>query len=360
VSFRSLPRRLISFTPARLVLVAGAFAAATACARPYATAVNHDHTEASDSGPSAVSWLGPEFSADVANLVRWRRAVGPALISTAAGAAPVADRLIVVNWNVHVGAGDVSRLYGDIRREAGAEVPIVFLLQEAYRGGLDVSGRFERSVRFAAPIRVLRRDGGREHVAATAAALGLHAYYVPSMRNGGAASDEDRGNAILSTAPLTALSAIELPFESQRRVAVVATVSGSTPDGTPWRLRAVSAHLDNVAGARRLWIAGSERARTRQARGLLSALGQDEGPLVLGADLNSWFGFRDTAYVQTARAFPQTRVTDRRSTFRGLLRLDHLFFRLEDGWTATFRRADHSYGSDHHPLIGTIAFSSAR
>jgi endonuclease/exonuclease/phosphatase family metal-dependent hydrolase len=179
---------------------------------------------------------------------------------------------------------------------------------------------------------------------------------VPSMRNGGPGiSAEDRGNAILSTVPLGELGAIELPFERQRRVAVAATVAGATTTGAPWRLRVVSAHLDNMVGARRLWIAGGEFGRTRQARGLVTALA-DEKTLVLGGDLNTWFGFQDGAYRTAAAAFPQTHVSDRRATFHGLLRLDHLFFRLEPGWSSRFRRAEHTYGSDHFPLIGEITF----
>jgi endonuclease/exonuclease/phosphatase family metal-dependent hydrolase len=234
----------------------------------------------------------------------------------------------------------------------------VFLLQEAYRGGPEVPAALDGDATFASLIRGLRKDGQREEIESIASSLGLHAYYVPSMRNGGPlTSDEDRGNAILSTVPLTDLAAIELPFERQRRVAVAATVSGTTESGEPWRLRVVSAHLDNMVGARRLWIAGGELGRARQTRGLLAALGS-EAPLVLGADLNTWFGFRDRAYTEAARAFPGTLVSDRRATFRGLLRLDHLFFRLQDGWKAGFSRADDRYDSDHYPLIGTIDFTA--
>jgi endonuclease/exonuclease/phosphatase (EEP) superfamily protein YafD len=122
-------------------------------------------------------------------------------------------------------------------------------------------------------------------------------------------------------------------------------------------VRLVSAHLDNMSGPGRLWIAGGEFGRMRQARGLLAALSGDRA-VVLGADMNTLFGFRDRAYVEALRAFPDTRVTDRRPTFGRLLRLDHLFFRLTDGWTASFRRAEDNYGSDHHPLIGTIRFAA--
>ena len=121
------------------------------------------------------------------------------------------------------------------------------------------------------------------------------------MRNGPpSASDEDRGNAILSNLPLTDLVAIELPFERQRRVAIAATIAGRTTAGAPWRLRVVSAHLDNIGGAKRAYLA-AEYGRTRQARGLLTVLAGSE-PTILAGDFNTWFGFLDRAYIEMARA----------------------------------------------------------
>jgi endonuclease/exonuclease/phosphatase family metal-dependent hydrolase len=312
---------------------------------------------ASEGLAPAVSWLGPEIATEGASLHSWRRSVGPPLaIASAPIAAQPADRLIVVNWNMHVGGGDIERLFADVRRDAGPTAPIVFLIQEAYREGPEVPVKLDGDASFASLIRSLRADGSRDEIATAARRLQLHAYYVPSMRNGGPGiSAEDRGNAILSTLPLDELGAIELPFERQRRVAVAATVAGQTLGGRQWRLRVVSAHLDNMVGARRLWVAGGEFGRTRQARGLVSAL-ERETTLVLGGDLNTWFGFQDAAYRIAAQAFPQTTVSDRRGTFHGVLRLDHLFFRLGPGWTAHFHRADDTYASDHFPLIGEIRF----
>ena len=176
------------------------------------------------------------------------------------------------------------------------------------------------------------------------------------MRNGRPSeSDEDRGNAILANIPLSDLSAIELPFERQRRVAVAATIAGTSTRGLPWSLRVVSAHLDNIVGVRRGWVAGAEYARARQARGLVSLL-DPRAPTLLAGDFNTWFGFSDQAYRETASAFPQTRVSDRRATFLGLLRLDHLFFRLPEGWRAEFHREEERFGSDHYPLVATIRF----
>ena len=327
----------------------------SACVGPHAMA--RRDLAAGETTTPAVSWVGPDVSDDRASLHSWRQSVGPPVVfAPARSTASSSNRLVIVNWNMHVGGGDIERLFRDVRGQAGAGVPMVFLLQEAYREGPEVPTKLDGTASFASLIRSLRPDGSREEIGAVAHRLGLHVYYVPSMRNGGpTSSSEDRGNAILSTVPLGDLAAIELPFERQRRVAVSATVAGTTPAGSPWRLRVVSAHLDNMVGARRLWIAGGEFGRARQARGLVSAL-DGEKTLVLGGDLNTWFGFRDSAYRVAADAFPQTRVVDRRATFHGMLRLDHLFFRLPADWRADLRRADDAYGSDHYPLIGEITF----
>jgi len=251
-----------------------------------------------------------------------------------------------------LGAGDLRGLVDDLRRTRG-DVPLVLLLQEVYRAGPEVPAPDRLRIRFASK---LGGDRVRQEVESLAETLDLNLYYVPSMRNGGPGdSDEDRGNAILSSLPLEELAAIELPFERQRRVALAATITGKTSKGRPWQLRVVSAHLDNLAGPGRAWIVGGEYARLRQARALVEHVGPDDA-VILGGDFNTWFGFQELTYSALARVFPDTRVEDRRATFAGLLRLDHLFFRLPDGWTAAFRRADARYGSDHYPLVGTVTF----
>lgn len=300
-----------------------------------------------------IAWYTPAASRDTAVLENWRASVGPPVFAEhrASQVQPV-DTLTLVSWNTALGAGDVERLVGDLRR-ASPTGPIVLLLQEVYRAGDEVPVLLRSGAAVASRLRGLRTDGRRDEIEVTAAALGMNAYYVPSMRNGSpVVSDEDRGNAILSTLPLTDLAALELPFERQRRVAVGATIRGPSGHGDPWHLRVVSAHLDNISGARRLWVA-SEFGRVRQTRGLIRQL-EGDTPLVLGGDFNTWFGFSDRAFRETARAFPGTRVMDRRATFRGLLRLDHLFYRVPDAWRVTWHRAEDAYGSDHHPLIATI------
>ena len=325
-------------------------ATTTGCASNYQVAPAAAALSDASSGVS-VSWLTPSLETDARTLARWRAGVGQPLV--ASSNRPTASKSIegvtIVSWNIALGAGDVAEVFKRLEQARPNHV-VVLLLQEAFRAGGDVP----RSPLNAAFAGKLRCATGRE-IDDLARALDLWMYYVPSMRNGAPGiSDEDRGNAILSTIPLEDLVAIELPFERQRRVAVAATVRGRNNEGEPWKLRLASVHLDNMAGLSRGWI-GGEYARVRQARGLREALGGSD-PLVLAGDFNTWFGFSDAAYVETARAFPQTRVTDQRRTFMGLMRLDHVFYRLPTTWRADVRRADTAHGSDHHPLITTIAF----
>jgi endonuclease/exonuclease/phosphatase family metal-dependent hydrolase len=229
------------------------------------------------------------------------------------------------------------------------------LLQEVYRSGSVVPSTVDRDYAFAGRLGGDSDGRHQREIEEVGRLLGLAVYYVPSMRNGDRASNEDRGNAILSNLPLSDLQAIELPFERQRRVAIAATVHGRTSSGSPWHVRVVSAHLDNLGSAKRAWI-GSEYGRARQARGL-AALLRDDQPTILGGDFNTWFGFFDQAYRETEREFPETRVSDRRPTFRGLLRLDHVFYRLPHEWRLEIRRGESRFGSDHYPLVGSLHFS---
>ena len=301
-------------------------------------------------GPAdlSVTWFSPGASADEMPLSRWRQSVGPPVFhqSPAVHELPL-DEITVVSWNTAVGEADVVRFVETLPRG-----PLVLLLQEAYRGGPEVPSRLPRAFAFAGHLGGAAAGPNCREIEDVALRLGLNVYYVPSMRNGGPASDEDRGNAILSNLPLTGLRAVELPFERQRRVAIAATVEGRTGSGKSWRVRFVSAHLDNMSTIRRAWI-GAEYGRARQAREL-AALFRDSEPTIVGGDFNTWFGFSDRAYLETARAFPHTIVVDRRPTFRGLLRLDHVFYRLPPGWRAQFRRAESRFGSDHYPLVGTL------
>jgi len=316
-------------------------------------ATGHALVPYSPAEPAGLQWFWPAVQGEQQRLLRWSGAVGPPLVANTLGTPASTDEIVLISWNIALGAGDLEALLADVA-PSGQSSAVVILVQEAYRDGPEVPATLAAGASFAGRLDGRRSDGEREDIETIARRCRLNLYYVPSMRNGApAASDEDRGNAILSTLPLEELTAIELPFERQRRVAVAATAVGRSSDGAPWRMRVVSAHLDNRVGARRLWFAGGMHARARQAKALVDSL-RDDTTAVLGGDFNTWFGFGDLAFTETHRAFPETRVSDRRPTFRSLLRLDHLFFRLPEGWTAEFERARRSYGSDHWPLIATI------
>jgi endonuclease/exonuclease/phosphatase family metal-dependent hydrolase len=281
---------------------------------------------------------------------RWCSGVGPPVIVRASEGQEATTPLTIISWNTHVGGGDIVRLVRDARssRLTGAPVSsLVLLLQEAYREGDSVPSPPPPESRAASAQMPSTPGGSRRGIEATANVLGLSLLYVPSMRNG--EQDEDRGNAILSSASLDDFEAIELPLERQRRVAIAARLHVRAP--TPLALRVVSTHFTNVVG-HHLWVL-SEPGRMRQARALSAALADDE-PTVLGGDLNSWFGYHDAAFRELARIFPLARPADRRPTF-GPMRLDHVLARLPSGWRVTVRRADSRYGSDHYPLIATLA-----
>ena len=174
--------------------------------------------------------------------------------------------------------------------------------------------------------------------------LGLSLIYVPSMRNGKSSSEpaEDRGSAILATLPLAAPIAVELPGERQRRVMVVAKAG-------PVSVAVI--HLDPLGGDRRLrlfWTPWMRDVQVRSAARLLP-----DGPLVIGADLNTWHGRDERGARFLAALFDATRLSIDRHGF-GLRVLDYMFFRAESGRPAHYRQLAHRYGSDHRPLVGWV------
>lgn len=272
------------------------------------------------------------------------------------------DRLVVLSWNVHVGGGDLVALVDDIRsgRLTGGE-PVrdfVVLLQEAFRSGTAIPDQAPHGVPIPRRIEEFPPKGPRQDIVEAAQALGLGVFYVPSMRNGAAkgSSAEDRGNAILSTLPLSTLTGIELPFERQRRIAASATVTGVDEAGNRWQVRVVSAHLNATASARRLWMF-SAGLRARQARHLAGVLANGDVPTVVGSDLNAWAGGASEPACSELRAhFPQTPPPLGQPTFRGGRMLDYVFLRVPAAWSGQLSTIDDFFGSDHRPLIGWIQF----
>lgn len=304
---------------------------------------------------SAVRWHAVE-PADAVELARWCRAVGqPLFVNAAAAEPPALDAFVTLSWNAHLAEGQLPDLIAELKNGAftsGRPVThFALLVQELYRRG-DQVPRFDARDRSA--FAIIPRDPESADVEDHAAALGLSILYVPSMRNG-AELREDRGNAIISTEPLHDLMAIELPLARQRRVAIGASVDVRTASGIR-RLELINAHLEPLSTPRTLWV--FKNPRGRQVRAILDLLdtprfqNDNVAGVVLGGDFNTVLGGDREDGYRHARAWSSSlRREDRRRTHL-MGRLDYLFFRLADGWSASTERLDRRFGSDHHPVIG--------
>ena len=232
----------------------------------------------------------------------------------------------------------------------------VILVQEAFRRGAAVPVLRHDGTAIPRRISPSPPEGLRRDIVETARSRGLSVFYLPSMRNGPeeGLSAEDRGNAILSTLPLADLTGIELPFERQRRVAAVATVTGRDNAGGSWRLRVVSAHLNATASARHLWLFAAG-ARLRQAGYLARVLDASPVPTIVGIDLNTWAGGWSEPAFDTLRShFPQTLDPSLASGFGQRRLLDYVFLRVPAAWFSTLTAIEDRFGSDHRPVLAWI------
>lgn len=318
----------------------------------------------------AVRWILPEARDQLYRLNAWCAAVGPAVVGGWGGHSegdsgdetgpppppPVADSVAMISWNVHVGGGDLRRLIRDLRQGIITGGPVrhfVLMLQEAYRDGPEIPA-YDPALPGGSAVTAGPPGGVREDIVRHAENLGLHVYYVPSMRSG---EGEDRGNAILSTIPLQDLVAIPLPVARQRRVAIAATLAATTSAGDPWQLHATSLHLESDAEG----LASDAAARMAQLEALLDALPEHDAAVVAG-DFNTRRRGRDSELVRLMlEEYPDTPAFPPGPTYRrawGLYRLylDYMFFRLPDGATARYIRLPDHYNSDHYPLVGWVVF----
>lgn len=319
----------------------------------------------------------PSRAGDQIKLAEWRATVGPAIIETVPSsrfaAVPFTDTLIVLTWNSHGGAGDpLALLESELELACGSDLSVargfkhfVLLFQETFRRSHDVP-RAERSSVVPAPLSEKPRPGERIDVVELAQRCGLALVYVPSMRNGDEEYEdgrEDRGNAILSTLPLSDPIAIELPFEAQRRVALAATVRRPAGDS----LRAVNVHLDVASSLLRVLHTGNS-TRQRQGLGLLDALSDIEAArgeslgisTVAAGDFNTWSA-RETVMQHLYRAFPESPTWDGLPT-RGDFPTDFILFRESERGGVRYvdgseRRLEDRHGSDHHARMARFSFA---
>ena len=246
----------------------------------------------------AVQWIAPFDASDRSHLRAWCEPVGPVVRYDPGDAgSSVAGPLVIVSWNMAVGDGRLVDLVADIRGSIGGVEPaaIVLLVQEAYRSG-GVPARCPTGSGVAGRLGSAR-DAGAADIVALARRLAMHAVYAPSMRNGRDCTEEpgeDRGNAILSTLPLSDVVAIELPFAQQRRVAIAGVV-GRGGGG----VRVVSVHFDTIRG---------HGGHARALQDVVHSLAWQD-PIVIGGDFNArWLDpgvsemKKDTSWRSCARA----------------------------------------------------------
>jgi endonuclease/exonuclease/phosphatase family metal-dependent hydrolase len=341
-----------------------------------------------------IDWYGPGKESDQDELSRWCATVGQPVINSIPDAAfsswTSADSLVVIAWNMNVGGGDLIEF---MRTEVGFSCtldgpahrtpPFVLLLQEALRRSSEVP---EVPASRTIPRRIVPDPwpGESEDIVDIAERCGLALFYVPSMRNGHEeiyGLREDRGNAILSSLPLSDFIAIEIPFEASRKVTVAATVHAAAGDS----LRVASVHFDVATTLYRTFTTGNS-TRLRQALGFVNALAMIEDkragaavscgatcdptsfegyPIatIAGGDYNTW-SEEETALRRLREYFPGTPAWDGVAT-RTIFPTDYLFFRTAENSAIELAEGSHlriaeSYGSDHHARIAWLIATSGR
>jgi endonuclease/exonuclease/phosphatase family metal-dependent hydrolase len=323
---------------------------------------------------SSIEWIGPSDAAERKAHASWRKAVGPPLVletQEPGQDAKALDSLIVVSWNTHVGGADLNAFIQDLRSgKLTSGEPIqdfVLLLQEAFRAGPPVPVTILSDVPTGSYLRFTPPSGERIDVVKTARQHGLSLFYVPLMRNGRPEEShipEDRGNAVLSTIPLSSFTVVELPHVRQRRLAIGAILSGETTAGLPWTIRVVSVHLENRAKWSEAFHSFGS-ARLRQVKALVEAYATVT-PTIVGGDFNTWSDEWDESAIRYMEQFFDRPATS--SDFGTVKRtflfpermVDYLFFRAPEGWTGTYQRVDDMYGSDHYPLLGRIQIGQGK
>jgi hypothetical protein len=312
-----------------------------------------------------VEWRVPA-GVDQAALRPWCEAVGPAVVYQRKmddSATVVVDSFLVVSWNMAAGGGRMPQLVSDLRagRLTGGDSVrnFVLLFQEARRESSDIPDFTSGQMWTADLIEDEAPPGQRVSIDEWVKEQGdLSVFYVPSMRNGvqnSAGGKEDRGNAIVSTLPLSNFLAFELPVVRQRRAVAVAHAKGRNSAGKDWDVQLTDVHFENQTEGGQ----NPERARLNQTNWLLSAI-PDAKNAILGGDVNTWLrGPDEAAVVEITRRYPDTPRHPAGPTYergRGVIQqqLDYLFFRLPDGRVARYRRVEDMYGSDHRPMIAWV------
>jgi endonuclease/exonuclease/phosphatase family metal-dependent hydrolase len=341
-----------------------------------------------------VTWYFAAGPGDAKEHQRWCETLGPVEVNQVPQGdfAPLSllDSLAIAVWNTDAGAGYLQDfLQKELGLDCSGAAPhlgpgashFVLLVQEALRRSNEIPDIPDKLWVTPPPVKEKERPGRRLGATEVARACGLAYIYAPASRNGWLAREgmrEDKGNAILSTLPLSDLIVAELPFEAARRVVPMATIHGPNADS----LRVASVHLITTPPAWRTLKTGNS-ARLRQSLGLVEALELIEGersdcpddlqsevcrlhsaggfPIstVIGGDLNTW-STRETALRHLVEDFPDSPPLLQQPT-RGPFPTDHILFRSGPNGgrilTHTYHPIDNAYYSDHNPIIAYFRFA---
>lgn len=336
-----------------------------------------------------VEWYVPALSRDNRHLERWCKAVGQPVVDSVPhaefGSLTRSQPLALAVWNTDAGAGDVVRFLeselglrcaGSSSARRGGAPHFVLMAQEALRRSPALEN-VDETWATPPPVAEEQRPGERIGIVAVARRCGLSLFYAPSARNGPRqreGSGEDKGNAILSTLPLSDFIAAELPFESARRVVVAATVHDAIGDS----LRVVSVHLITTPQAWRV-LTTANSSRARQAEAILRILERIEReraprfttisdtramPTVVAGDFNTW-SRHESALRLLLRHFPESPRPLMERT-RGPFPTDHLLFRDRGAGSGqpnslvpgSYRRVEDRLHSDHNPIVVLFRFGA--
>ena len=263
------------------------------------------------------------------------------------------DEITVVSWNTALGEADVVAM---VRHAAARPARSCCCCRRSIAAVPKCRARSGATPRTRATCRARRARPGAHEIDAVAAELGLSVYYVPSMRNGGAVRLGRRSRQRHSLEP---------PAHRPRRDRASVRAPAPRRDlgddhrhhdrrralARARRQRAPRQHRRARATA---GLAGSTAARGRRAGSSRCCATTCRRCSAATSTRGLAPPSRPTS--KRRRRFPRRACATRAPTFRGLLRLDHVFLRLAPGWVAEFRRGDERFGSDHYPLVGTLRF----
>jgi endonuclease/exonuclease/phosphatase family metal-dependent hydrolase len=327
---------------------------------------------------SPILWFSPIGDGENRALEEWCRNNGPPVVKadpTGDFLSAGTDSIDVLVWNVEAGDGWVRQFLKD-----NTDIECAGPNSTIKRGGLHFALLTQESLRRSneipegtVPGGLLPRVGGHGHpdpligIVEVAAQCGLSIFYLPGSRNGADAFDglrEDKGNAILSTLPLSDFAGIELPFESVRRIATVATAT--TSNGSQVRLASV--HVITTPPPWRVITTGNS-ARARQSLGLVDGLQQietvfGEVSVIAAGDLNT-FSNHETSMRKLRKYFADSPPPLGVPT-RGPVQADHILLRrsafVADGGDhiipGSYTRVEELYFSDHNPVRARLRFKN--